>query len=125
MSRRRARWQGTTDTVQVTAITQSAFAQQSVLSANQTVQVLSPTQVTTPGNQNAFSSQLAQVALAIQQGDTKRAADLLKNLISRTDGCERTGAPDGNGPGRDWITDCAAQSQMLAYLRAALAALPQ
>jgi len=33
------------------------------------------------------------------------------------------GTPDGNGPGRDWITTCAAQEHVYPALGAALAAI--
>jgi hypothetical protein len=33
--------------------------------------------------------------------------------ISRMDGCARA-VPDGPGPGRDWVTDCAAQLALYA-----------
>ena len=41
----------------------------------------------------------------------------------RTDGCVLRGDPDGNGPGRDWITDCTAQTEAYNLLTDALDAL--
>jgi hypothetical protein len=34
--------------------------------------------------------------------------------MERTDGCVLRGEPDGNGPGRDWITNCG--DQIVVYL---------
>ena len=42
---------------------------------------------------------------------------------SRTDGCALRGIPDGNGQGRDWITDCVAQMEIYDCLTAAAEAL--
>jgi PKD domain len=114
---------GTPDTVEVTAITAAAFAEQTLLGVDELLVGLSAGQVTTVGNQNAFGNFLRNAVKSLQKGDAEKAVDSLNEAITRTDGCERTGAPDGNGSGRDWITDCAAQEQMLADLRAARDAL--
>ena len=47
----------------------------------------------------------------------------VEKALARTDGCALNGAPDGNGPGRDWITDCAEQLAVYASLSEALDAL--
>jgi len=44
-------------------------------------------------------------------------------VIERTDGCILRGSPDGNGGGRDWITDCAVHATLHEQLTAALYAL--
>jgi hypothetical protein len=114
---------GTPDTVEITATTAAAFAEQSTLVANQLVLSLGTGQITAVGNQTAFSTFLNVAVKANQAGDTKKAIDKLNEAIARTDGCERNGVPDGPGPGRDWVTDCSAQAQLLAQLRAAVRAL--
>ena len=53
------------------------------------------------------------------------ARQQLETALSRTDGCALQGAPEGNGPGRDWITTCAAQQPVYVALHAALAAIAQ
>jgi hypothetical protein len=45
--------------------------------------------------------------------------------IERTDGCVLRASPDGNGSGRDWVIDCAAQAALYEKLTAALDALRQ
>ena len=55
--------------------------------------------------------------------DLAEAINKLQKAILRTDGCELRGAPDDNGPGRDWITECAAQSSVYGTLNSALGAL--
>jgi hypothetical protein len=79
--------------------------------------------MTTGGNQNALIQLLGNVVVALQSGNQPGARQLLQQAISRTDGCALHGAPDGNGPGRDWITTCAAQEQVYSALVAALAAM--
>jgi hypothetical protein len=114
---------GTADTVEVTGVTAASYAEQNTLVASQLNAGLGANQVTTAGNQVAFGNFLNEAAKALQQGDTAKAIDKLKQAIARTDGCERNAVADGNGPGRDWIIDCTAQAQMLVSLRAALGAL--
>ena len=66
---------------------------------------------------------LMQATVAIQEGDFDEAIDKLEQALARTDGCQLRGTPDGNGPGRDWITDCTAQAAVYASLSSALEAL--
>ena len=64
-----------------------------------------------------------QAVSAIQKGKLKIAVDKLNKSLERTDGCVLRGSPDGNGPERDWITDCDSQAviyQLLSDARAAL-----
>lgn len=49
----------------------------------------------------------------------------LEKSIERADGCALRGRPDGNGPGRDWITACEAQVRIYNFLKEALDALQQ
>jgi hypothetical protein len=84
---------------------------------------LAPAQVTSAGNQSAFQNFLSQAVGASQKGNTASAIDKLEKAIARTDGCVLRGAPDGSGPGRDWITDCAAQRDAYDVLKAAVDAL--
>jgi len=61
--------------------------------------------------------------VALQKGMVSTAIDKLQKSIERTDGCILRGAPDGNGAGMDWITDCSAQNQVYSLLNAAQDAL--
>ncbi len=76
-----------------------------------------------PGHQNALSNILRDVIDAIAIGDIANAINLIENAISRTDGCALRGSPDGNGPGRDFIIDCASQDLVYPPLVDALAFL--
>lgn len=82
-------------------------------------------EVSTEGNQNALFNFLTQALAAIDADETDEAIQKLEKAIERTDGCALSGAPDGNGPGRDWITDCAAQAPIYESLTEALQALTQ
>ena len=73
--------------------------------------------------QIALLNVLIQAVVAIQEGDLAEAIDKLRKAIVRTDGCALRDAPDGNGPGRDWITDCDAQAAAYTLLTDALNAL--
>ncbi len=85
----------------------------------------SPAQVTTQGNQTALGNFLTQAIAALQEDppDVDRAISKLNQAIVRTDGCVLRGEPDGPGPGRDWITDCAAQESVYWLLLDALDAI--
>ena len=100
---------GTPAVIEVTATTASEFAENLILEASDQAAALGNGQVTTKGNQNAFGNFLAQAISKIQSGDIAGAIDKLEKAIARTDGCALNGSPDGNGSGRDWITDCDAQ----------------
>ena len=76
--------------------------------------------VTSRGNQQALMEFLREAGDALQEGDLSEARRALERAMGRTDGCARRGAPDGNGPGRDWITTCEAQEQVYTPLVAAL-----
>lgn len=80
-------------------------------------------EVRTAGNQIAFANFLTQALVAIEESDPDRAIDKLEKAIARTDGCVLRGAPDARGHGRDWITDCAAQTEIYDLLNDALNAL--
>ncbi len=116
---------GTPDTVEVTAILASDYAQHHIAAAADAIAALPPGSVTTQGNQNALGNFLTQAVKAIQKGDIATATDKLNQAIERSNGCEANGVPDGSGSGRDWITSCTAQPPILASLRAARNSLGQ
>jgi hypothetical protein len=107
----------------VSVATPGAYAEEQTGSAVTQVSTLPPTSVTSAGNQSALGNFLHQTVQALQANNTAQAISKLESAIARTDGCALRGAPDGNGPGRDWVTDCAAQLQLYADLTAALAAI--
>jgi hypothetical protein len=117
---------GTVDTVEITAATGSALAEQKIVCAANIVASLAPNQVTTKGNQTALSNFLSEAVRAIQRGSTATAISKLNEAIGRVDGCAANPAnprPDESGSGRDWVTDCNAQAPILACLRDAREAL--
>jgi Concanavalin A-like lectin/glucanases superfamily/PKD domain len=111
------------DTVIITATSANNYAEIQILEANEVITALPSNNVTTGGNQNALTNFLSQAVVAIQSGDLPKAKQKLQQAIERTDGCVLRGALDDNGPGRDWITDCAAQIEAYAMLNDALAAI--
>jgi len=86
---------------------------------------LRPEQVTSRGNRNALQEYLTQAIAFLQAGEFDQARKKLTKALERTDGCALEGTPDGNGPGRDWVTDCAAQAKLYDLLTAALDALAE
>ena len=116
---------GDADSIVITVVTASEFAEQEIVESSNVVVNLDPSEVTTAGNQNALTNFLSQALLAIEADDIDKAIDKLQKAIARTDGCALRGSPDGNGPGRDWITDCDGQLQAYASLTEALNALDQ
>jgi hypothetical protein len=114
---------GTPDSVQITAITATGYAEIQAQAAGTAILGLPGSAVTNRGNQNALTQFLGNAVVALQSGDLAAARQQLQQAISRTDGCALSGTPDGNGPSRDWITTCAAQNQVYPLLVDALAAI--
>jgi hypothetical protein len=110
---------GAPATVEVTAITAGAYAEQKIMCAADLIAGLGPNQVTTKGNQNALGNFLSQTVKEMQKGNNANAISKVNEAIERTNGCEVNPgpSPDGNGPGRDWVTDCGVQPPILACLR--------
>jgi len=111
------------DDVRVTVISGAEFAENATMDALELVVALPASSVTTSGNQRALGNFLSQAIEALQIGDLATAQHKLAQAIGRTDGCALRGAPDGNGPGRDWITSCADQQAAYDLLQQALAAI--
>jgi hypothetical protein len=111
------------DTVVITATDVSTFPELQIEAGNTQIVSLQPESVTTGGNQQALTNYLAQATVALQSENTTQAANRLEQAIARTDGCALRGSPDGNGPGRDWITDCDSQEGIYAALTSVLAAI--
>jgi hypothetical protein len=114
---------GAPDNVSITATSSEQFAVMEIVTAGGLIVDLGAGDVTTEGNQNAMTNFLAQAMSAVGKGKINTAIDKLEKAIARTDGCALRGAPDGNGPGRDWITTCASQAPIFSALNSALAAL--
>jgi hypothetical protein len=112
-----------TDSLVVSVVTGAQFAENQAVIALNVVGALAPEQVTTRGNRNALQQFLTEVITALQAGDFDEARKKLTNAIQRTDGCALQNTPDGNGQGRDWVTDCAAQASLYPLLTTALDAL--
>jgi hypothetical protein len=103
----------TPDSPEISAISAAAYAEQKVMCGADLIVGLGPDQVTTKGNQKALGNFLGQAVKATQK---------LDDAIERTNGGEVNpdSSPDGNGAGRDWVTDCGVQPPILACLRDAL-----
>lgn len=116
---------GTPASVVVTAVSSAAYAEQKIMCGANLIAGLGPNQVTTKGNQTALGNFLSEAVKSIQKGQITTAIFKLNEAIARADGCEANPgpSPDGNGPGRDWVTDCGVQQPILACLRQARSAL--
>jgi len=118
----------TPDEITITVITAEYFAEINAIDAISAISVLPPDSVTTKGNQTALSQHISQVIVALQADDIQEALIKLEQAIERTDGCALRGAPDtgkgqGPKPRKDYITDCASQDSVYAFLADAFAAL--
>ena len=116
---------GAPNSVEITATAAEEFAEIQIVDASEVIAFIPPENVTTVGNQTAFTKFLQQAMTAILEDDIATAIDKLEKSILRTDGCFLRGSPDLNGDDRDWITDCAAQAEAYALLTSALNALTQ
>ena len=113
---------GTPSSATITVITASTYAEMQLQAFAAQIQRLLADAVTTGGNRNALTQLVSHVVAALQLGNATGAQQHLQQAMSRTDGCALHGEPDGNGPGRDWITTCAAQEQIYVPLVDVLAA---
>ena len=109
--------------ITITAITASDYAESKAVDASNEITGLTSGEVSTKGNKTALKNFLNQAVAALQAGDVAGAIDKLQKAIERTDGCALRGTPDASGPGRDWVTDCAAQAGIYQLLLEALNAL--
>ena len=112
-----------TANVTVSVISGEQYASSAIVTALEVLRALRADQVTTRGNRTALQNFLTQALAAIEAGDLEEARDKIAAAIERTDGCGLHQAPDGNGPERDWVVDCAAQAVLIEHLTAALSAL--
>lgn len=112
-----------TDSVDVLVLTSADYAQTKILSALGIVDGLPAGSITSPGNQNAFEEFLRIAVGKIESSDPVQARAKILDALQRTDGCHDRGIVDGQGPGMDWITECATQVAVYALLQDALAAL--
>jgi hypothetical protein len=112
-----------TANVTVSVINGEQHASIAIANALAVLRGLRADQVTTRGNRTAMQNFLTQALAAIEAGDIEEARDKIAQAIERTDGCGVRQTPDGNGPERDWVVDCAAQAVLIEYLTAALSAL--
>lgn len=117
---------GTPATIQLTATTAVGFAEFQIATASRLISGLVKSQFANPGNQNGILEFLTQALQRLQDGKTAEAIVWLQRSIERSDGCVLRGSPDPLGhvpPAPDWITDCAAQTQVYVLLKNALDAL--
>jgi hypothetical protein len=114
---------GTSASATITVTTGAMFAETQSQAAAAQVRGLSADAVTTGGNQNALIQFLSNAVVALQNGNMAGARQQLQQALTRTDGCALRETPDGNGPGRDWITTCEAQARVYPPLVAARAAI--
>jgi hypothetical protein len=114
---------GEPESAQITATTANGYSETQTQAASALVLGLPASAVTNRGNQNALTQFLSNTVIALQSGNLTVARQQLEHAILRTDGCAVRGAADGNGPGRDWISTCVAQSQVYVLLVDALAAI--
>lgn len=111
------------DEVVITALGGQEYAEVLVIDAVASLTALTGAEVTSEGNQQALVRTLSTVAQALESGKDNVARRRLEAALERTDGCALRGTPDLQGAGRDWVTDCAAQSELYSELNAALQAL--
>jgi hypothetical protein len=75
------------------------------------------------GHRTALSRLLTDALRASDRGDLTSTRRDLAAAIERVDGCAVRGAPDGAGPGLDWIVGCAEQLPIYHLLASAVAVL--
>lgn len=101
------------------------YAEVVIVDAADMVDALGTDQITNQGNAKALNNFLTAAIESLGSGDVDKAIATLERAIDRVDGCALRGAPDGNGKGRDWVTDCAEQAEIYESLTSALELLEQ
>ena len=114
---------GISATTTITVATTTGYAAINTYEAAARVRDLPAEAVTSAGNRNALLQLLSNAVVALEGNNLAGARQLLEEAMWRTDGCWVLGRPDGNGPRRDWITDCLAQWPVYRLLLDALAAI--
>jgi hypothetical protein len=107
----------------VTAVTGTQYSENQLMAAQGFVAALPATDLTANGTKVALQNFISQALAALQAGQTSLAVTKIEQALSRTDGCELRGRPDGSGPGMDWITTCDAQGPVYAALESSLSAV--
>lgn len=87
------------------------------------IDALTPSQVTTKGNQRALCNFIKEALEDIDKCKLEDAIKKLQDAMSKTDGVPLRGAVDGKGRSQDWVTDGAAQTFIYGLLNDAVAAL--
>jgi len=74
-----------------------------------TINTLDDSVFNNPNNKNALTNKINAALAKIDQGLYEDALDKLQNdILGKTDGCAKTGAPEPN----DWIEDCESQAEV-------------
>lgn len=107
----------------LTVVPPSSVATAAFEQAIAIVATLTTSDVAAPGNLQSFSSLLNAADADFQRGNMHGAANLISNLIARTDGWSMRGAPDLSGPGRDWIVSEGPAKSLYVSLSSCEAAL--
>ena len=82
-----------------------------------TINGLDPAVFKSRNTQRALRSKLNAVLNKMEREQYQEALDKLENdILTKTNGCAESGAPDGN----DWIIDCDAQSQIYSLVMEAI-----
>jgi hypothetical protein len=107
-------------TVTVEVTTRQSQAITEVRGAITTINALGDGSFKNPNLRNALTNKLNAVLRDIDQGSYQDALNKLQHdVLAKTGGCSSIGSPDKN----DWITNCAAQNQVVPVLQRALALL--
>lgn len=95
--------------VRMTVLSIQNAAERELTDLGELIQQLGPAVFKHGNSKSTLASKLNAVLRQIEEGAYAEAlAKLDGDLLQKTDGCARSGAPDSN----DWITDCATQQQI-------------
>ena len=82
---------------------------------------LDPTVFKNKSLQKNMAKHIAQALAHVDNGKLNAAREKLEAVLQKTDGCATASSPDPN----DWITDCAAQSQVHPLIAEAIALIDE
>lgn len=100
-------------TIQIQAVTSVTLVIESVQTVETKIVSLEPFVFKNENMQNALLNKLNAVIANIEAGNYADALGQLQNdILAKTDGCVKSGAPDKN----DWIKDCESQGIIYPYI---------
>jgi len=106
------------DNITIVALTYQDATTETLQDTTETINnTLDDSVFNNPNNKNALTNKINAALAQIDKGNYENALDKLQNdILGKTDGCAKTGAPEPN----DWIEDCESQNEVYSLVMEAI-----